>query len=77
MENVFKDNKTPLKKKWLDRHGIEQQKIARASDIFSALTITKACRDKTYIPTPIIMKKLLKAIRKVDPYAQSQDFWKI
>ncbi|ANN35777.1 helix-turn-helix domain-containing protein [Bacillus thuringiensis] len=71
----FKDNKTPLKK-WLDRHGIEQQKIARASDI-SLPTITKACRDKTYIPTPIIMKKLLKAIRKVDPYAQSQDFWKI
>ncbi|HDX9614782.1 TPA: helix-turn-helix transcriptional regulator [Bacillus toyonensis] len=71
----FKDNKTILKK-WLDRHGIEQQKIARTAGI-SLPTMTKACRDKTYIPTPLVMKKLLKVLRKIDPYAQPHDFWKM
>ncbi|PGC81431.1 transcriptional regulator [Bacillus toyonensis] len=71
----FKDNKTPFKK-WLDRYGIEQIEILKITKISSA-TLTKACRDKTYIPTPVVMKKLLKAIRKVDPSAQSQDFWKM
>ncbi len=71
----FKDNKT-LFKKWLDRHGIEQKEILKATKISSA-TLTKACRDKTYIPTPLVMKKLLKTIRKIDPYAQPHDFWKM
>ncbi|HHQ2480396.1 transcriptional regulator [Bacillus thuringiensis] len=69
----FRKNRTKLKK-WLDRQGIEQQELAKKSKV-SVQTISKACRDTDYIPKPEIMKKLLNAIRKVDPYAKSNDFW--
>lgn len=69
----FRQTRTNLKK-WLDRHGIEQQELAKKSKV-SVQTISKACRDTSYIPKPEIMKKILNAIRKVDPYAKINDFW--
>lgn len=69
----FRKNRTKLKK-WLDRQGIEQQELAKKSKV-SVQTISKACRDTDYIPKPEIMKKLLHAIRKIDPYAKINDFW--
>ena len=60
--------------KWLDRKGLEQQDLAKVSKV-SPNTITKACTDEDYIPRQDVMKKLLKAIRKVDPGAKMSDFW--
>lgn len=69
----FRDKRTNLKK-WLDRQGIEQQELAKKSKV-STKTISKACRDTSYIPKPEIMKKILNSIRKVDPHAKINDFW--
>lgn len=63
-------------KKWLDRHGIEQKNLAQTAGV-SLATLTKVCRDTSYIPTPIVMKKLLKAIRRVDGGAKASDFWEM
>ena len=61
-------------KKWLDRQGIEQQELAKAAKV-STNTMTRACRDASYIPKPEIMKKILNAVRRKDPYIKVTDFW--
>jgi predicted transcriptional regulator len=60
--------------KWLDKRSIEQQELEKVSKV-SRKTITKACNDKDYIPGPGVMKKILKAIRQIDPNAKMNDFW--
>ncbi|MBT2701114.1 helix-turn-helix transcriptional regulator [Bacillus sp. ISL-40] len=60
--------------KWIDQKGLEQQDLAKDANV-SKNTVTKACSDKDYIPRQDVMKKLLKAIRKVDPQAKMSDFW--
>ncbi|WLR41413.1 helix-turn-helix transcriptional regulator [Bacillus carboniphilus] len=60
--------------KWLDKKGLEQRDLAKASKV-SPNTITKACNDKDYVPRQDVMKKLLKAVRKIDPNAKMSDFW--
>jgi predicted transcriptional regulator len=60
--------------KWLDQKGLGQQDLAKDANV-SKNTVTKACSDKDYIPRQDVMKKLLKAIRKVDPQAKMSDFW--
>jgi hypothetical protein len=37
--------------------------------------VSKACNDPDYIPSPTIMKKILKAIREIKPGAKINDFW--
>lgn len=70
---LFRQTRTNLKK-WLDRQGIEQQELAKKSKV-STKTISKACRDTSYIPKPEIMRKILNTIRKIDPQAKINDFW--
>lgn len=60
--------------KWLDSRGLEQQDLGREAKV-SKNTMTKVCNDQEYIPRPDVMKKLLIAIRKVDPEAKMSDFW--
>ncbi|MCM2534627.1 helix-turn-helix domain-containing protein [Neobacillus pocheonensis] len=60
--------------KWIDQKGLEQQDLAMDANV-SKNTVTKACSDKDYIPRHDVMKKLLKAIRKVDPNLKMSDFW--
>ncbi|AKO92723.1 XRE family transcriptional regulator [Priestia filamentosa] len=60
--------------KWMDKRGLAQKDLAREAKV-SENTITKACTNKEYIPRQDVMKKLLKAIRKVDPNAKMSDFW--
>lgn len=62
--------------KWLDRRSIEQRDLEKASKV-SKTTVSKACNDKEYIPSPGVMKKLLKAIREIDPNVKMDDFWDI
>jgi predicted transcriptional regulator len=60
--------------KWIDQKGLEQQDLAKIANV-SKNTVTKACSDTNYIPRQDVMKKLLKAIRKVDPHLKMSDFW--
>jgi transcriptional regulator with XRE-family HTH domain len=69
----FGKKRTQLRK-WLDENGYSQEDLVHSSKV-SRNTVSKACTDKDYIPSTGVMKKILKAIRKVDPGAKANDFW--
>jgi transcriptional regulator with XRE-family HTH domain len=69
----FNNKRTKLRK-FLDQHGFSQEDLVLSSKV-SRNTISKACTDKEYIPSSGVMKKILHAIRKVEPNARSSDFW--
>ena len=60
--------------KWLDKKGLEQNALAKEAKV-SKNTISKACNDKSYIPRQDAMKKILVAVRKIDPNKRMSDFW--
>jgi transcriptional regulator with XRE-family HTH domain len=60
--------------KWLDSRGISQEWLAGKTKI-SRNTISKIASDKDYSPTMATIRKIMKAIREVDPGARSDDFF--
>jgi predicted transcriptional regulator len=63
--------------KWLDKRGISQQWLANKSKV-SRSTVSELCKnDADHEPTQSTMKKILKAIREIDPNVKSDDFWDI
>lgn len=60
--------------KWLDARGISQEWLVRKTRI-SRTTISKISSDDEYSPTLPTIKKLMKAIREVDPAAKPDDFF--
>lgn len=60
--------------KWIDKQGYNQEDLVKEAKV-SRNTISKACSDSDYIPSPGVMKKILKAIRKIDPNKKMNDFW--
>jgi predicted transcriptional regulator len=60
--------------KWLDRNGLDQQDLIQESKV-NKNTVSKACNDSDYIPRQDVMKKILRAVRKMDPDAKMSDFW--
>jgi transcriptional regulator with XRE-family HTH domain len=60
--------------KWIDRNGLEQQDLVKAAKV-SKNTVSRACNEIDYVPRQDVMKKLLKAIRQVNPSAKMSDFW--
>ncbi|WP_422657352.1 helix-turn-helix domain-containing protein [Paenibacillus sp. EC2-1] len=62
--------------KWIDRSGYNQEDLVKTSGV-SRNTISKACSDQEYIPSTIIMKKILKALREVDSSVRADQFWDI
>ncbi|EJS62782.1 transcriptional regulator [Bacillus cereus] len=60
--------------KFIDSHGYNQSDLEKVAKL-SRPTVSKACNDKEYIPSPTVMKKILNAIRQVKPNAKSSDFW--
>lgn len=60
--------------KWLDARGITQEWLVSKTKI-SRNTISKIASDKEYSPTLPTVKKLMKAIREVDPAAKADDFF--
>jgi transcriptional regulator with XRE-family HTH domain len=60
--------------KWLDRHSFSQEDLVHSSKV-SRNTVSKACSDTDYTPSTGVIKKILKAIRKVDPGVKANDFW--
>jgi len=62
--------------KWLDARGISQEWLVGKTRI-SRTTISKISSDDEYSPTLPTIKKIMKAIREVDPAAKSDDFFDI
>ncbi|MFU1888279.1 helix-turn-helix domain-containing protein [Bacillus wiedmannii] len=59
---------------FLDRNGFTQNDLEKTAKL-SRPTVSKACNDKEYIPSPTVMKKILKVIRQIKPNIKSTDFW--
>lgn len=62
--------------KWLDARGIRQSWLAIQSKV-SEDTITQLCKDDSKLPSGNTMRKVLQALRKVDPNVKQDDFWTI
>ncbi|WP_105101323.1 helix-turn-helix transcriptional regulator [Microbulbifer pacificus] len=62
--------------RWLDKNGYSQEELVEESGV-SRNTISKACSDSNYYPSIKVMKKILKAVREVDPELTIDDFWEV
>lgn len=60
--------------RWLDSRGLTQTDLECTTKL-SKNTISKACNDSNYIPSERVIKKILKAIRKIDSKAKMSNFW--
>ncbi|WP_100408476.1 helix-turn-helix domain-containing protein [Bacillus solitudinis] len=72
---MFRLNKKRSKvKKFLDVNGYSQEDLVNATKV-SRNTISKVCSDPDYTPSTGVIKKIMKAIREIDPSAKSTDFF--
>lgn len=64
--------------KWLDSHREEynQLEFGEAAGV-SKDTITKACSDDSFIPSAIVMRKVMAVVKRIDPGKRSSDFWDV
>lgn len=62
--------------KFLDLRGISQEWLVRQTKV-SRNTISKLSSDESYSPTLATVKKVMAAIREVDPTARPEDFFDI
>ncbi|EKN66046.1 hypothetical protein BABA_17422 [Neobacillus bataviensis LMG 21833] len=62
--------------KWLDARGITQEWLVRKTKV-NRTTISKIASDDEYSPTLPTIKKIMKAIREIDPSAKANDFFDI
>lgn len=64
--------------KWLDERGINQQWLVKEANV-SKDTISKLCKDDDASDSITFKtaRKVLKAIRKIDPAVKVDDFWKL
>jgi transcriptional regulator with XRE-family HTH domain len=62
--------------KWLDEKGYSQEDLINASGV-SRNTISKLCSDPEYDPSTGTMRKILKAIREIEPGKNASYFWDI
>jgi predicted transcriptional regulator len=60
--------------KWLDSRGISQEWVSTKTKI-SRNTISKIAADKDYSPSLATIKKIVKALREIDPNVKSDDFF--
>ncbi|MFI8716035.1 transcriptional regulator [Brevibacillus brevis] len=61
-------------KKMLKKHGKTQEWLCTAAPI-SKDTGTKVCADPDYIPVPKVAKKILVALRKLEPDVKHEELW--
>lgn len=53
-----------------------QEEIERRSGV-NRDTVSWACSKQAYIPSPIVQRKILKALREADPTLKASEFWGI
>lgn len=62
---------------WLDKKGIKQQWIVKSAKL-SKSTVSELCKpDSDHVPNQKTMKKILKALREIDPNVKADDFWEM
>lgn len=62
--------------KWLDKRGMSQEWVRTKSRV-NRTTVSKICSDPDYVPSGSTMKKIIKALREIDPYVSADEFWDI
>lgn len=62
--------------KFIDRKGYSQEDLISASKV-NRNTVSKLCNDPNYTPSMSTVKKIMKAIRQLDPKAKTDDFFDI
>lgn len=62
--------------KLIDQQGLTQEELKDASGV-SRNTISKVCNDPDYVPSPAVLKKLMKVIRQIKPGAKTDDFFNL
>jgi transcriptional regulator with XRE-family HTH domain len=60
--------------KWLDKKGVSQQSVARKSGV-SRSTISNLAKDPDHTANTRTLKKIMKALKEVDPSVKSNNFW--
>jgi len=60
--------------KFLDKHRYTQEELKDMSKV-NRNTVSKICSDSEYVPSGSTMKKILKALRELDPAVKMSDFW--
>jgi predicted transcriptional regulator len=61
--------------KWLDDRGISQQWLAKKAGVGRTTISNLAKGDKTHKPNMTTVKKIMKALREIDPRVKADDFW--
>ena len=62
--------------KFLDRQGYSQTELGEVAKL-NKNTVSKICNDPTYTPSVVTIKKVMKALKKLDPKLKSEDFFDI
>ncbi|KMY41476.1 helix-turn-helix transcriptional regulator [Peribacillus loiseleuriae] len=62
--------------KLIDKHGYTQENLVKASGV-SRNTVSKVCSDPKYVPSPSVLKKIMKTIRSIEPGAKADDYFDI
>jgi hypothetical protein len=60
--------------RWLDQRGISQEWV-RGKSKLGRNTVSKVCSDPDYTPTGSTMRKILNALRQIDPNVRADKFW--
>jgi transcriptional regulator with XRE-family HTH domain len=60
--------------RYLDKEGFSQEELVKVSKV-SRNTISRICSDPDYTPTGGTIKKIMAAIKKLDPNAKVDDFF--
>ncbi len=63
-------------KKFLKRHGKTQQWLCTAAQI-NKDTATKLCTDESYYPAPSVARRVLKALRLLEPHVNEGQLWRM
>lgn len=62
--------------KFIDKHGYSQEELSQASGV-SRNTISKVCNDPEYVPSPNVLRKIMKAVRSIKPEAKVDDYFDV
>ncbi|MED4456193.1 helix-turn-helix transcriptional regulator [Metabacillus fastidiosus] len=62
--------------KFIDRHGYTQEELREAAKIGRS-TASRICSDPKYSPSFSTIKKVMRAIKKIDPAAKVDDFFDV
>ncbi|MDX8366800.1 helix-turn-helix domain-containing protein [Cytobacillus sp. IB215665] len=63
--------------KWLDKSGISQQWLSKSSGVGRTAISNLTQGNSVHTPNAQAIKKIMKAIKKIDPNAKVDDFFDI